>query len=1013
MKKLIYSLVGCATLLAVGTAQGGEILTQALNTLGGVSAQSNAGHNENAYLRLGSPTDVYAKFNASTGFVDLSFTAPGTAWWSDDYEYITEEEKATTRFSVRVFRNEGYYFNEQEAEIVKEFTDVNWLDDLAFTDESQLAHGKRYCYYVAGYLFDKKGDSDFATVEVGYKIDPAGEFEVKAAEGAALKAYISFTAPTTCNDGAYTLSETDVIPSIVLTRRDNDDWSAENVKIKTFENVKPGESLSYVDEDEALESGTTYQYRLRLNYDGQEVQPYENSATVFIGADLPAAPTALGVELLPDGNVKVSWTAPAEGVNGAWFDPEQVTYKIERGSGSSAWNVTWEEIANKLTSTEFIDEGITEEGSYYYRVTSQLNGKDSEYATSVNAVVAGPPSPFPFDESWPDGKAKHSTWVLSTGWMGYGKNSISYYDASGEHTTIVVPPADNDGGQMVYTPGYSGVVGAASALTTGRISLKDAVNPVLRFMYFDLDPEASDNTLKVYVSADGGDYKELEGFDFAALPHDNSWTTVMFSLADYVDEAEYIQVRFEVTLGEREGDTVIDCVEIRDARQVDMAVTAVKAPVKFYPGAKMNVTVNLENYGDYDSEPFALMLSIGDEELGYAEGEGLKSNGKTTLNVPVQIPESAKGGENEIKVEVIGGFDADESNNIGTMPVEVVALPAASNLSYDSDLQIFTWDAAAQLPFYDGAITHLEDFAAYDDCTNKSFGEWTVVDKDNDLTYTLPGVADDYPNQGRATGGFVFTPSAYGSSWDAPVEGGKCFVFPGCKWYANDWLISPELDGSEQTISFKILTTDGSYISEEYDFCISSTDAATESFTVLKHENLTSYVKWEDREFTVPAGTKYFAINYKQYYGDLLAFCDFKYITGSGMLSEPTEHLGYNLYREDVKVNDEPIVGTQYKFADGAASSGLYFVKTAYNNAESAPTDPVDVIISGVSSATVDPALISVKDSELVLNSKNRYDVVTLGGSIVASGTGSVNLSLAGGIYIVTVDGEVFKVVVK
>ena len=60
---------------------------------------------------------------------------------------------------------------------------------------------------------------------------------------------------------------------------------------------------------------------------------------------------------------------------------------------------------------------------------------------------------------------------------------------------------------------YSNEVGDRESAITGRIDLKDAVNPILKFSYFDFDPEYSDNELKVYVSADGGEFVELDDLD--------------------------------------------------------------------------------------------------------------------------------------------------------------------------------------------------------------------------------------------------------------------------------------------------------------------------------------------------------------------------------------------------------------------------------------------------------------------------------------------------------------------
>ncbi len=1024
--------MGCAALLALSTAPGRAAIAQAFDTVVSANGPQKAEGEEEPVRQanVASPTSVTAKFDPTTGYVNLAFTSPNSAWWRDDWENLTEEERAQNPIQkIVISRSEGEYFSESSSVVVKEFTDVEWFTDYTYTDESELEHGKTYVYQFVGYCTDYKGSSATAKVEVGYKIDPATNFSVVAGEQGAMEATISFTTPTTCNEGSYTLPEGTTIDKIEITRKDADSWYGTEEVIKTYENVEPGIDITYTDTDENLVPGKKYQYRVLLYYDGIQQRDYNNYDDVFVGPDQPKAPSNVTATVQEDGSIKVTWDAPTEGVNGGWLDLSAVRFKVERGFGTSEYYAKWIDLATSYEDTEIVDTDLPEEGMYLYRISSQV-GENTYRGSVSDGVVAGPPAAFPFTESWPGRVAEHTSWTKGAGdWTEGSSTYIYFYDENDKYVSIDVDPADGDGG-MIYTypNSWSDEIGDIFTLTSGRIAMADAINPIVKFSYFDFSGAVCDNEVKVYASADGGEFQELEDIDLSALPHDNNWVSVMGSLAQYVEACEYIQIRFEVTLGSKRCKTAFDAFEVRDAKFADLSVRSVTAPEKFYPGASMNVGVKLTNSGDFDSEPFAVMLYIDEQELGYAECEGVPSFGQTVMTIPVTIPATVQGGQTAINVEVIGVWEPNMEDNTGSKEVEVVTLPAASDLVFNADDHLLTWTAAEELPFYDGSNEVADDFSAYEDCATDEFGGWTVVDGDGSGTYCLPGY-ENYTNERGATGGFVFQPSQHdviaGSRgvWDTPEAGGKCFVFPGCTSNADDWLISPELTGAAQTVTYKLaaFSTYGT-VREKYEFCVSYTDAQPSSFEVLRYEFVDKdnvynedgnyVIQWEDYADELPEGAKYFAIHYIQGYGDLLAVTDFHFTTGSGMTSDPTEFVGYNLYLDGTKVNDEPLTETSYEVPSETA--GDYVVKAAYNNAESAPTEAVTVNTTGVDAAGA-PAgnLLTVEGTTLVISGTGAYTVADVAGRTIAAGQGAARVAVVAGTYVVAVDGEVFKVAVK
>lgn len=999
MKKLLYSLMGCAALLTVGTATGREAVAQVYSNVAASLGGDETTTGE--FLKSASVVDLSVKYDPVADQVKLTFTSPRTAYWSisGDYETITAVD------AIRIYRNEGEYYNEAGRELVHEFKNVPIGTDLEWADESKVEHGKYWYYMVIPVIAGNEGATAGYSTKVGRTIDPATDFEIIPGEQGAMEATVKFTAPTTANEGAVQVTEPFTVE---LIRKKDDYWSSEEV-IYTFENVQPGSEQSYTDTDtESLVAGEKYQYRIILYYDGNATRDWNNSGSVLMGPDKPDKPTDV-VAVEENGNIKVTWGAPAKGVNGGWFDATAVRYKVERGV-PAGYSYDYTEIATELDALEYIDTEIAVEGVYRYRITSMIDGVESR-SESSNDIVAGPPAKMPWLESWADGRSQYSTWDKSYEWSVANKTTI--YDSKSLNNDVLceINPFDNDGGfLLLQSYSYNHEVGDKESAVTGKIDFTDAVDPVLIFSYFDLDPEYTNNDLKIYVSADDGEFVELD-VDTQSGPGLNKWVTLNTSLSQFLG-AEFIKVKFEVTLGDQYAKVAIDAVGVRERAPVDILNKGISMPTVFYSGSTMDASVVVENLGDDDSEPLSLTLTIDGEDLAYYELASVKNHSTVTVDVPVVIAETIAAGKHTIQVNVESSPDATTDNNTSEVEVEVVALPAASNLAHNDG--VLTWDAAGELPFFDGDKVVNELFTDYEHGTTGSFGDWTFVDRDGLDTYGIPGATLDYPNKGTSVSGMVLYPSQFGASWDTPEERGACFIFVGCQGDADDWLISPQLNGLAQTVTFKAAAA-ASYGSEYFDVYVSTAGKLIESFTKLQAYKLPGNraEEWTEYSVELPAGTKYFAINCISSYGDALCVTDFNFVTGYGLTSDPTEFLGYNVYCDDEKVNDEVITTTSFTLPE-VVKKGNYTVKAVYNNAESQATDPVYLQgTSGVAGVNGEGALLTVEGTTLVISGNGAYAVVDLAGRTVAAGNGAARVAAAAGTYVVTVDGTVFKVVVK
>ena len=153
----------------------------------------------------------------------------------------------------------------------------------------------------------------------------------------------------------------------------------------------------------------------------------------------------------------------------------------------------------------------------------------------------------------------------------------------------------------------------------------------------------------------------------------------------------------------------------------------------------------------------------------------------------------------------------------------------------------------------------------------------------------------------------------------------------------DDWLISPELSGDEQTISFYARTASTSKRNDYIQVRYSTTGTATSDFTLLPDGEIRLENGWTRYEYTLPAGTRYFAIRNNSEEGFAVLLDDITY-TIAGDAPQVTL-LGYDIYCDGELLNDEPISETTFTI-DGAAP-GNYWVTAVYDAGESEASNTV------------------------------------------------------------------------
>lgn len=180
----------------------------------------------------------------------------------------------------------------------------------------------------------------------------------------------------------------------------------------------------------------------------------------------------------------------------------------------------------------------------------------------------------------------------------------------------------------------------------------------------------------------------------------------------------------------------------------------------------------------------------------------------------------------------------------------------------------------------DGAVVK-DDFETYTPWSINNVGDWTLYDGDKGTVYTFGGI--QHPNSGVAQAYIVFNPwqvsdlaADYMQMFAdifAPHSGEQSMMSTGTTidtgTPTNNWLITPELSGEEQTVSFWV-NAPGDEVSrgeqnpnsgpETFDLYYSEDDTNPNSFIKINKYSYEAVYDWKQYNIDLPEGAKYFAI---------------------------------------------------------------------------------------------------------------------------------------------------------
>lgn len=756
---------------------------------------------------------------------------------------------------------------------------------------------------------------------------PANLIAVPDYDGAN-RATIKFTAPTVNikGDALESLASIEVLRNGEL--------------IHTFEAPAPGFELSYIDE---VPVSGNYTYT---------VMPYntfgagkEANIVTFIGVNKPGKVSNLvAQETSTPGEVTFSWDAATTDADGNPMNPNLITYSIFEFTTSSKYVP----VVENLSATTYTFQAVGADGEQEMKQWVVCAATESGLGTPVatDLICVGPNYQMPFIESVADGKLTYNFSMDQANggvWRLYTSSTLSEPAA-----------VDRDNGIFGMKGNGSGTYGS---IITGKIEISGD-KPVMTFYTFNIDgvnPSTNEtvpdeNILNIYVR-DGKSETKVMNIVMKSLPA-VGWNLINVPLDEY--KGKVIYVRFE-GVSVNYDYVLVDNIRIATAIDNDLAVAGVEAPVTVNAGEEFSVNVKVENVGLKSIESYIVNLYRDNKLVASAEGASVNPSLNATVTFKqtiTMIDEETV----EFMAEVIYENDENTANDKSETPIIVTAVfpiyPTPGQLTAEQSEKgvILSW-TSPELDFSTPeALTetfeNAESFAT-------SFGGWTFIDVDGKAIGGLSGIKfpgiDMYSKQSF----FVLDNSddQFNDTFHTR-SGSKCLVSM-CEAYyqdIDDWAISPVLCGDAQTISVYARSYDSRY-PETIELLYSTGSLEPADFiSVSKHERISN--EWTEYTAELPEGARYFAIRSCAVGGSMMMVDDVTFIPASAIAG--LEHIGYNVYRNGVKLNETPVTETVMTDTPVEKGDYIYAVTAVYNAGESKAVKATVYDNSGISGVAAD-----------------------------------------------------------
>ncbi len=834
--------------------------------------------------------------------------------------------------------------------------------------------------------------------------------EVTPAADRSHSATITFTAPSATMDGSALASLT-----AVDVYRDG--------SLIGNTTAAPGASGSYTDTEG--HQGMNL-YTLRPRNEAGSGAPAELS--VFLGWDEPnRVERVRAAETATDGEVTVTWNAPELDNNNSPLTEEALRYDVFMSAvlPSGKTEVTQVGSDVKGTSHKVVVCSPEERRFAEFNVVAKTEGGEAREVWTPEAVPVGKAYATPFAESFANARFTNFWGIYSDDLFGFAGASWDFSD----DYTFDITSKDGDNGFIVLEGSEAG---DESEFYSSKINLAGLSNPALTFYSYNVKGSSSDeiNNNILTISAFDGMEKTVVASVNMSQYNNDGWQRVNVPLTGL--EGKTVQLFIKGTIVNF---LTIALDNLRVDATFDRNLTAepVTAPQKVMLDKKFIAYATVRNTGIEPMEPYTLDFYCGETKMETRNGRALQP-GETQMFDFDCVRDITSDEVVEYWCRVTAAGDQNEADNTSAraqVKVCVPNYPVVTTLSgsVNDHKPLLTWSApnlAVSEPF-----EIIEDFESYPAFANSNLWDWTLHDADgafiggiedaNDGAIELPGI----PTASRQSW-FVMDGDYEKLNFTYRAHSGRqhiatmyCYGIDngiGYETANDDWLISPEVAPGSTDVSF--FARGYSNMSPDALEVLITTESGPDP-TYLRYRSLGKIdpmpTDWAEYFVELPAGTKRFAIRSVGNFGFMLFVDDITFTPAD--CSSLLEVVGYNIYRDGERVNAEPVATPEYRDETAADGNHEYAVTVVYSRGESRLSNRVS-LTSALETPEVAAASVRADAGAILVDGAGgkRVSVCAADGRVVfdtADAANAVRVSVAPGIYLVTVDGDTVKLIVR
>ncbi len=777
----------------------------------------------------------------------------------------------------------------------------------------------------------------------------------------------------------------------------------------SVDNPTPGTEYSFTDKV-SYEHEVTYVASAYNKYD----EGYKTSVTTYLGVAKPASPaSASGHQTENVGEVTLNWEEVTTDVYGSTRDKSLVVYDLANYDTGS-WQLFEEGVAEPPHTFQATSDDA-EQAFHNYLILARTKAGRNNTGPGTGAIAVGNPYLTPYMERFsPEGLS----YILATS----SNNSLTSWR--------LYQGTDYDGNQGYLR--YGTYVGDYGRAYTGIINV-DCDEPELRLFVMTFD--TAESYFDIYINPDGEGYEpfvtevKLEG-------ENGAWTKFCYPLDKY--KGRNIEVAVCASIQDKL--FCMDDLSVKPVVHNNVVVRGLTVPSKMNALDSYEITAEVFNDA-VDLANCTVELYCGDKCVDSKEVKRIPSD--TTATVTFEHTPGLFTGEDAqvgYYVKAIMEGDEYEADNISATQYSTILRPNAPGV--DLSMQTVDDNKSRKLmwstPDLGGGSVEVtesvEEYPAFSiglphsKVEDDSIGDWTAVDRDGSNTWFNAGFKNN-PNAKAPMAVIVMNPDELGvvnyeddedNEWPyyQARTGKQYFAFYDAQNPpSDDWLISPKLSGEAQTITFYAQTFKGEFGYQAMEFLTSSTTTDPDEFTLVDTVDKVP-VGWTEYSYEVPAGTKYFAIHNITEDVFALMVDDLTFRTPSPFADYELQ--GYYLYCNGDRVNRSPMSAISYDIDYQTEYDRDYYVTAVYkDHGESDLSNCISIKgVSGVESLTAGGLLAIGSKGEIVVKGAEGklVSVVTASGIKAAQliATSNVQRIEAGaGVYIVSVGGKNFKVVVR